>query len=66
MLEKIDFKGLFIRIIDYRKIILKHWVWLRLFMKKIIRNIHYFVTLKLPQTIIFKKIEYLNLIFDIF
>ena len=60
--EKIDFKNLFMRTVDHREIILHHYVWLRVDIEKIVRNIRCFVISKLFQIMIFDETEHFSLI----
>ena len=65
-LEKIDFKSLFMRTVDHKKIILHHYVWLRVNIEKIVRNIRCFVASKLSQIMIFDETKHLSLILKLF
>ena len=64
--EKIDFKNLFMRTADHKKTILYHYVWLRVFIEGIVRDIRCFVISKLFQIMIFDEIEHLSLILKLF
>jgi len=50
-LNKVGFKGLSMRIANYRETILYYFVWLRLSISSIVRDIRYFVAPELPYTI---------------
>ena len=53
------------RIANYREIVLVYWVWLRLVVEGIIRDIRYFVVSELLYTISTSNTKYLSLILDI-
>lgn len=61
-LEKVGFKGLSMRTADHRESVLQHWVWLRLAVEGIVRDIRCFVAPELPHTIAAGHTEYLSLI----
>ena len=65
-LEEIDFKSLSTRTVDHKEIILHHYVWLRVIIEKIIRDIRCFVASKLSQIMIFDETKHLNLILRLF
>ena len=65
LLEEVEFRGFSIRTADQRKIVLQYFVWLRLSVKKIVRDIRCFVVSELSQTTATRSIEYLSLILRI-
>ena len=64
-LEEVGFKGLSMRTADHRETILHHWVWLRVSVEGIVRDIRCFVAPELPHTTSSGEIEYLSLILGI-
>jgi len=61
-LDEVGFKGLSMRTADHRETILYHFVWLRLSVASIVRDIRCFVAPELPHTTFFGQTEYLSLI----
>jgi hypothetical protein len=61
-LTEIEFEELFMRIADNHDIILYHWVWVRVSVADILRNIRCFVASKIIQIIAVEQIEHLSLI----
>ena len=64
-LEEVGFKGLSMRTADHRETVLQHWVWLRVSVEGIVRDIRCFVAPELPHTTSSGEIEYLSLILGI-
>lgn len=64
-LIKIDFKGLSIKIVDYRYILLYHYTKFGFKMKDVVRNVKCFVTLKLINIKESGEIKHFNLILKI-
>jgi len=49
-LSEVGFKGLSMRTADHRETILHYWVWLRVVVAGVLRDIRCFVAPELPQT----------------
>lgn len=64
-LDEVGFKGLSMRTADHRETVLLHWVWLRLAVEGIMRDIRCFVAPELPHTTATGDTEYLSLILGI-
>ena len=64
-LDEVGVKGLSMRTADHRETILLHWVWLRLSVEGVIRDIRCFVAPELPHTTASVEMEYLGLILGI-
>lgn len=64
-LDEVGFKGLSMRTADHRETVLLYWVWLRLAVEGIMRDIRCFVAPELPHTTATGDTEYLSLILDI-
>lgn len=64
-LSEVGFKGLSMRTADHRETILHHWVWLRIVVAGILRDIRCFVAPELKQTNASGETEYLSLILAI-
>ena len=63
--EKISFKSLFMRTANHRETVLHHWMWLRITIESIRRDIRCFVTSKIFSITISKQMKYLNLILNL-
>ena len=61
-LEEVGFRGLSMRCADYRESTLKHWVWLRVAVEGIVRDVRCFVAPEIPHPTETGSIEYLSLI----
>jgi hypothetical protein len=61
-LEEVGSKGLSMRTADYRKTMLLHWIWLRVSIEGIVRDIRCFVAPELPHVDGHRRTEYMSLI----
>lgn len=62
LLEEVGFKGLTMRTADHHETLLRYWVWLKIAVQGIVRDIRCFVAPELQQTGINGAVEYLSLI----
>jgi sulfite reductase beta subunit-like hemoprotein len=61
-LVEMNFRELFMKTADNHDIIFYHWVWIRMFVADILRDIRCFVVSKITQIIAVEQIEHLSLI----
>jgi hypothetical protein len=61
-LAEMKFRELFMKTADNHDTILYHWVWVRVFVAEILRDIRCFVVSKIMQIIVVDQIEHLSLI----
>ena len=66
LIDKIEFKELSMKTTDHNHIILYHWIWIRILIEDIIRNIKSFVASNIVKINVLEKIEHLSLILELF